>query len=504
MPFSLKSNQEPEAAPSLYQAICGAIQSDGTLPRDFSLPRPERADAAQKLHFADGALDGINLYHMAPDKRDIKSLTEIVGLISARSYDKAAECLQLFFSMDEYVTMLPLIDDLQAWIIAHKEQVNAGALYEFSLRMLKESAHVESVKFCLSCLELLNTGTDAQIRNLVKVFALSDEFTLYCLFIMRTWPDSSDAIFDAAQHVFGWGRIHAAEQLAPSNGEMRRWLLLEGWNNNVMAEYSALTCLEKSGLAKKLRTGALDDAEFTAAGKLLPPLLSEGPVAGISALENADAFLSDYLAQAEARAAALSDFEAVLAVREYYAGQNPPDAALIAHCGALLARPACRAAAEAAVAEGRGFAFAKKLGVPYQERVLALLEEDFLKNYNLAVYVMEDAHTVDQAISLAESNLSLEKISTGPQEETGLGQAFTRERALGYIVQFLRPFPGKGETLLAAALLCPVIHCRNMALNVLEDWKAAGFAAGGAVQSALEQLKTSEVNGDIKKRLSKF
>ena len=77
----LHAQSTPEAL-SLYQCICGAIQGNGTLPRDFSLPRPER-DHPQALRFADGAYDGISLYHMAPDKRDIKSLTEIIGLISA-------------------------------------------------------------------------------------------------------------------------------------------------------------------------------------------------------------------------------------------------------------------------------------------------------------------------------------------------------------------------------------------------------------------------------------
>ena len=35
-----KTPQTPPIAP-LYQTICGAIQSDGTLPADFSLPRPK-------------------------------------------------------------------------------------------------------------------------------------------------------------------------------------------------------------------------------------------------------------------------------------------------------------------------------------------------------------------------------------------------------------------------------------------------------------------------------
>lgn len=124
------------------------------------------------------------------------------------------------------------------------------------------------------------------------------------------WADGNDAVWEAAQHVSGWGRIHAVAQLEPGSDAIRRWLLLEGWRNNVAPDYSALTCVEKSGLAEALHSGALDSAEFTAAGELLPYLLSEGPVAGISALENSGVFLQDYLTLAEAAPLPASDFEA--------------------------------------------------------------------------------------------------------------------------------------------------------------------------------------------------
>ncbi len=322
----------------LYQTICGAMQSDGTLPPDFSLPRPEPEGASRSIRFADGAFDGIALYHMAPDKRDIKSLTEVVGLLCAGACDKAAECLHLYFSMDEYISMLPLCDDLQQWILDHKDRIDATLLYNGCLYLLRHSGDIESIKFALCCLELLNTGGDTQVRNLVQVLALSDEFTLFCLFLMRHWPDSSAAIFDAARHVHGWGRIHAVELLEPENDEMRRWLLLEGWQNTVMPEYSALTCAEKSGLAEKLRRAALDAEELSALGKLLPHLLEEGPVAGISALKNADAFLQDYLALAEQHAASFFDDAAVRALRSYAAKQEPANKALLQRCDALLRR----------------------------------------------------------------------------------------------------------------------------------------------------------------------
>ena len=322
--------RQKESEQSLYRVICGAIGADGMLEQGFSLPGARRV--GEKITFADGAYDGISLYHMAPDKRDIKSLTEIVGLLSAGAWEKAEECLDLFFSVDDTVSLLGMIDDLQQWIVDNREKIDAAALYEGCVNLLKESRGKESVKFALGCLGLLQTGGDTQVRNLVRVLALSDEFTLWCLFVMEQWEDAAAAVFDAARHVRGWGRIHAVEHLRCDNEKERRWLLLEGWHNAVMEEYSARTCAEKCALAKRLKTGELDATEFDAAGALVPVLLREGPVAPLEGLLEKDGLVECYLAAAEQRGAKKETLEAI--AREL---EGEEDESLPARCRALIA-----------------------------------------------------------------------------------------------------------------------------------------------------------------------
>ena len=55
------SENQPEMA--LFQLIAEALTPEGTLPKDFSLPKEK---AQNKLIFADGAMDGIKLYHTQP------------------------------------------------------------------------------------------------------------------------------------------------------------------------------------------------------------------------------------------------------------------------------------------------------------------------------------------------------------------------------------------------------------------------------------------------------
>ena len=46
---------------SIYELIKSSIQSDGSLPKDFSLPQEE----TDGISWADGAMDGVFLYHTA-------------------------------------------------------------------------------------------------------------------------------------------------------------------------------------------------------------------------------------------------------------------------------------------------------------------------------------------------------------------------------------------------------------------------------------------------------
>lgn len=99
-----------------------------------------------------------------------------------------------------------------------------------------------------------------------------------------------EALFRLAKNVRGWGRIHAVEFLKPETKEIQDWLLFEGADNNVLGQYSADTCLQKSGAESRLDAG-LSAREHEAIGKLIQTALEPGPCPGVTDVDILPKFL---------------------------------------------------------------------------------------------------------------------------------------------------------------------------------------------------------------------
>ena len=243
---------------SIYERIRAAVQPDGALPKDFSIQ--EKPEDPQAIRFAEGAADGIAFYHMGGGG------------------DQGGEA------------MLGCIDGLQSWIVEHREELDASRLFGFANVVLRHSASLGAVKYALSVLELL-AASQGQWRQTVRTLALSDELTLYCVWIAKHWENSGEELFHMARKVRGWGRVHAVRELEPATREMRDWLLDEGWDNDILPAYTALACAQRGGLRRRLEKETLSRARLTAAGGLIRGLLDEGPCQNISLMEDREELL---------------------------------------------------------------------------------------------------------------------------------------------------------------------------------------------------------------------
>ena len=281
---------------SIFEYISGSITGDGYLPEDFSLPK---LDDKQKSMFADGTLDGIQIYHMGfPVIEDTERQTMLDLLRSANKgdTDKAAEG---FSTLCEKFSAIVLIDVLQETILDNREELDVQQMVRFADTLISGSSGRELIKVGLIILEIVDTSSDPELRRVIRTLGLSDEFTIFSVFIMRHWPDGQMEILDLARRVHGWGRIHCVRFIEPVNEEITHWLLMNGIDNSVIRDYSALEVFDKINVEGMLDRTDLSDDEAKAVLNIIDAMLVEGPVEGISAVDSPTDLLAKVLKFAE-------------------------------------------------------------------------------------------------------------------------------------------------------------------------------------------------------------
>lgn len=444
---------------SLYDLIREAAK-DGTLPRNFSLP--DIPDS--KIRFADGAMDGIGIYHMgAPEITDEirEGIKAAVDACSQRNVERAEE---LFLALSGKISAIRAIDELQAYIIENKDRLNAPDMYDCAAKLMVNSDQRECVKFGMSILELFSIEGNKPLANAVEMLGQCNEFTIFSVFIMSHWKDANERIFALARQVHGWGRIHAIERLEPDTDEIRRWLLREGVENDVVPAYSALTVWEKSGAKALLHSEDISDEDFSAIARVIDALLDEGPCAGISAVENHEQIIPEFLNKAGKRTLSIADYVIIRNIR----GNFEEDAAVTELCRDILGSESCRAYVKDHLSEPEIFPLAEELGIEFGAEAMRLLETDFTGNFFLCKYLMSDEYRA-KTIDLFRGNIPQDELKTASADDL-IGRYFKAQNLLDCIVRELANYPLEGVDLAETALQCPRAGLRNNALSVFRSW----------------------------------
>ena len=249
-----------------------------TLGKDFSLPNDEEG-----LKYIDGAKDGICVYHMGAaeiTQKDIEEINTVITFANAGDYDQADSVLE---KLCERIRVVNFIDELQDCILARKDEIE-DKFYIYSLHLMTQSANIECVKAGMMIQELF--GQSEEVKGMVRTLGLSDEFTLYSVFIMRNWENGNTEIMNIAKSVNGWGKVHAVHYIEPETEEIKYWLLTGAVSNDVMPAYSGWDCYKKADVEAILKKDGLTYEELEGVLSIVDAILDEGPVLGISNVEN--------------------------------------------------------------------------------------------------------------------------------------------------------------------------------------------------------------------------
>ena len=506
---------------SIYELIKTSIQANGELPEDFKLPPKD----PNGVPWADGALDGVSIYHLVENEEDIEPLKNIVFQISEGKFEEAQTNLdKLDFSM------VSRRYSLLNWIVQEEEKINLNNLYEFASSQLVTTKNIEVIKFCLSVLAIMNVETDEETIEKVKILALSDEFTLYCLNIFVKLENSNEEIFEIAKKVKGWGRVHSIGYLEATNDEIKEWILEEGCHNNVLPAYTAYTCAKKINLVEILNEDKISNKKFNDISYLMNALLDEEAITGISNLEDRELLIERYLEKAKTLASTEEDYYAVITLKEYIKNNKEINNELIKICDEILNSENTRNNVKELLKEGYGYNIAKYLGIDIDKYILEYLQDNPLKNPYI-VFNISERKNMEKLVSLIEKKLTLEKLEGAPTDKFYPKNEENKEyifldtiiRKLGnfgrternFIVTLYPVAPttsieepenyiGIGENLIICALNSPYVDIRYGAVNTLESWKEKGYILSNEIIENIKKLEKLEVDEELKIKLNEL
>ncbi len=506
---------------SIYELIKSSIQANGELPEDFKLPPKD----PNGVPWADGALDGVYIYHTVGNEEDIEPLKNIVFQISEGKFEEAQNNLE---NLDFF--MISRRDPLLNWIIKEQKQINIDNLCEFTISQLSTSKNIEVIKFCLCVLEIIKLETEKDTIEKVKILALSDEFTLYCLNILKNLKNSNEEIFEIAKKVKGWGRIYSIKYLKVTNDEIKEWILEEGCHNYIIPAYTAYTCAKKINLVEILNEDKISSKKFNDISYLMNALLDESAITGMSALEDRELLIERYLEKAKTLASAEEDYYAIITLKEYIKNNKEINNELIKICDEILNSEKTRNIVKELLKEGYGYDIAKYLGIDIDKYILEYLQDNPLKNPYI-VFNISERENMEKLVSLIEKKLTLEKLEGAPTDKFYSKNEKNKEyifldtiikklgnfgRTEGKFVVSVYPvdptasmdepedFIGIGENLIICALNSPYVDIRYGAVNTLESWKEKGYILSNEIIENIKKLEKLEVDEELKIKLNEL
>lgn len=447
------------------------------------------------------------------------SLVEAIHRVLARPDPRAVGQL---YDRARSGPVLPALEETTARLRACAS-VEPARLEALALWLARRAPDREPVKLALA---LLGLAPGDRHRDLMLLFGAHDEFTRVAAAALRSAlpADEAEAALRAlAREVRGWGRIDLVRRLAPTADEaFRRWLVREGYRNAILDEHLAHLAAAAGDLLGQLRAeGAAEDrALLDGAAGIFDALVHGGPdeemrdyPEGAAAAIAWLGLLSDRtltLSHAAAAAALLSHVEDRREGGEEASIWSDAEAAEV-ECLALarLRGRAARTMIEAALkGRERGPYQLARRAAPaagidpwphaFDRQLRGGWDGDEPGPWH-ALMQTDDPDQVDCVVALALERLPLEAIATGPTDELGLGRAWWAHSALGFVVQDLRRFPGRGWPLVAAALRSSVVSNRNMVIKALSAWGKGAWPpeALPAIRRAIDE----EPREDVRRRL---
>ncbi len=297
--------------PTIYDHLRA---TDNARPRlDWSLPDDTRVRVEGALRWAPGAFDGVATHHMLPESDPERAKMATDAFIAFCNEPTGQSRVSLAAALSETSTLRLVDDALQ--LLTEQHHVSPSHALLVARWLLRHSDDREVLKFAIAVAGVVGLNDDD--LDLLMVLGRHDEFTLFVVVAIARSERAEPLLYELAQTVTGWGRIHCVERLAQTTDrEITRWMLRCGFSNSVLDEYLAWICATTGDLATALAEPTLDDDLMDGAAQLIRTLLlGGGAAAGMAEYREGALAIERFLAHVPVAKRTLQQLLTVAAIR---------------------------------------------------------------------------------------------------------------------------------------------------------------------------------------------
>ena len=520
---NLLENKEPkeilewETEESILQYLKRNINEDGSL-KESAETLPDEKKNDNEIKFAPGLTDA--MFGADESEESISRIKYLSNLISKIAKNGNNQSKSDFYrEITENESVIGIIDEFLQKLVQNSLPVEPY-LFDYANKLATKTNNRNAVKFGIAILGLCQNKKPIED---IKILGLHDEFTVFSTIALSNLSDNLvKDLWELAKQVDGWGKIQLVDRLAEMdlNSEIKDWLVLEGYKNNIMYEYLALSCAKNGMLNEKLKAETIDDILYSSASDIIIALMDEGPVIGMSGYDEASETIENFIRHSMKRNLNINDYITLHRIKDYLEepieenetlknwNQNDLSNCLI-DINELLNSKDWTTEVQRALKSSdnveywNGKQAAKKLGIDLWDTVWKKLKENPLDSsawYDVTANAKEN--NVEEIIDFALKNLPLDFLGAGPKDSNGFGANYQKHSSLESVVTFLENYPQKGEKLITVALDSPVTRNRNMAIRVLDKWKTENWS--NEITEKVNRLKEIEPNEDTRKNIERL
>jgi hypothetical protein len=447
----------------------------------------------EEIRWAPGAIDALLGRPSSTKSTSARTVITALGALVRRPSDAAYRHFYDIILRDDAISIVDEMLSVLSTQTMPRDKVAAVARH-----IARKSPDVNAVKCVLA---LLGVVGDVEDRELILTLGRFEELTIFAAVALQNLlGDAEDGIWSLAKSVRGWGRIRAIFKLAgTARADIKAWLLRDGWDNSIMIEESAYFCASQGDLLSALHADDLDLPMLDGAGEILRALVNGGPAQDMRDYRDGAEASRLYVRRVAAAPSLLRRYQHVKAISDFAQGDPPSEWSaeirwdIRTNASLYLGRAEWRELVTEGLrsSERQAFWQACEVGQMIGVDVWPARFERQKAGVSDEWYFLMQSQSVDrieQVLALARNSLDLGKVGSGPGTSSGLGPIFKDDRAVDFIVQDLKRFPGVGWDVVKVAMRGRTIRCRNMALNALAAWGRDAWPADAedALTRALE------------------